>query len=138
MQAFTSSFSCQESSTIANLDGDESGSRMRALVVLSFFTLLSGCSGYLLGDRQPAAVMTPEGGTHTSVRDSAISGEIRQRFNADDELSGYRLGISTSAGRVTLSGAVANYPARDRAVQMARATNGVSEVDNRIVVNTNL
>ena len=111
---------------------------MRATVTLIICTLLSGCSGYLLADRQPAAVMTPEGGTHTSVRDSAISGEIRQRFNADDELAGYRLGISTSAGRVTLSGAVGNYPARDRAVQLARSTNGVREVDNRIVVNTNL
>lgn len=99
---------------------------------------LSGCSGFLLGDRKPASVMAPEGGTRTSVQDSAISGEIRQRFNADDELSAYALGIRTSSGRVTLSGSVGNYPARDRAVELARTTNGVREVDNRIVVNTNL
>lgn len=111
---------------------------MRFLVVAVSLAMLCGCTGYLLGDRKPAAVMTPEGGTHTSVRDSAISGDIRQRFNADNELAGYRLGISTSAGRVTLSGAVGNYPARDRAVELARATNGVHDVDNRIVVNTNL
>jgi osmotically-inducible protein OsmY len=82
--------------------------------------------------------MAPESGTSTTVGDSAISGEIRQRFNADDELSGYGLGIRTSSGRVTLSGAVGSYPARDRAVELARTTNGVREVDNRIVVNTNL
>lgn len=119
-----------------NLDEGERG--MRTIVVLLFCAVLTGCSGYLLGSRPPAPAMTPEGGTPASVRDSAISGDIRQRFNADKELAGYRLGISTTAGRVTLSGAVGSYPARDRAVQLARTTNGVSEVDNRIVVNTNL
>ena len=111
---------------------------MRTIVVLVVCAALAGCSGYLLGDRKPTPVMTPEGDTRSSVQDSAISGEVRQRFNEDDELSRYRLGISTRSGRVTLSGAVANYPARDRAVELARATNGVREVDNRIVVNTNL
>ena len=76
--------------------------------------------------------------TAPSAADSAISGEIRSRLNADGELADYAIGVSTTGGRVTLSGTVGSYPLRDRAHAIARDTNGVLRVDNRIVVNTNL
>ena len=111
---------------------------MRVLVLLVACAAASGCAGYLLGDRKAAPAASPETGTYASASDSAISGDIRARFSADDELSNYRIGISTVSGRVTLSGAVGSYTARDRATEIARTTGGVRAVDNRIVVNTNL
>ena len=74
----------------------------------------------------------------SSAADSAISGEIRRKLGEDDGLSQYAIGIRTRAGKVTLSGTVGSYPLRDRAVSIANGTAGVSEVDNRIIVNTNL
>ena len=77
-------------------------------------------------------------GITTSAADSAISGEIRQKLSADAQLKRFTIGIRTQAGRVTLSGTVGGYEMRDRAVTLARDTDGVRAVDNRIVVNTNL
>lgn len=111
---------------------------MRRIALLLLCASLSACAGYLLGDRKPAPTLTPEGGSQTSVRDNAISGEIRRKFNEDSELSQYAIGVFTDAGRVRLSGAVGSYDARDRAVGIARSTNGVRDVDNRMIVNTNL
>jgi osmotically-inducible protein OsmY len=73
-----------------------------------------------------------------SPRDSAIASEIQRSFDRDGELQHYSIGIRIRDGSVTLSGAVGSYPARDRAVAIARRTSGVRSVDNRIVVNTNL
>jgi len=73
-----------------------------------------------------------------SSADSAISGTIRQQLSADPDLAVYAIGIRTSSGVVTLSGTVGSYPARDRAVQIARGTKGIQRVDNRMIVNTNL
>ena len=73
-----------------------------------------------------------------TAADAAISGDIRRRLGTDAELSAYPIGIRTSSGTVTLSGTVGSYPLRDRAVEIARETEGVLRVDNRIVVNTNL
>ena len=99
---------------------------------------LAGCSGYLLGDRQPQAVLTPEGGSATTVRDSAIASDIRQRIAADSLTQAFDIGVEVTGGRATLRGAVGSYEARDRAASIARSVNGVSDVDSRIVVNTNL
>ena len=77
-------------------------------------------------------------GSTVSAADSAISGEIRRKLSADSELRQYTIGIRTQDGRVTLSGTVGSYDARDRAVAIARGTQGVRDVDNRIIVNTNL
>ena len=63
---------------------------------------------------------------------------IRQRFSQDPDVSRYTIGIRTVDGSVTLSGTVGSYSIRDRAVQLARTTDGVRAVDSRIVVNTNL
>jgi hyperosmotically inducible protein len=110
----------------------------RLLTLLIVLIGLAGCSGYLLGDRQPQPVLTPEGGSATSPRDQAISSEIRRRLQADPATSPYSIGVETNAGRVTLRGTVGSYPSRDRAVAIARGTNGVTDVSNRIVVNTNM
>jgi len=110
---------------------------MRVLLTIAALVSLSACTSLLLGNtttREPSAGQTAA----PSAADSAISGEIRRRFNADVELAAYPIGIRTSSGTVTLSGTVGSYPMRDRAVDIARDTDGVRRVDNRLIVNTNL
>jgi osmotically-inducible protein OsmY len=99
---------------------------------------LTGCTGFLLGDHKSTPAPAPESGSAASARDNAISGEIRRKIAGDEALNGYTIGVTTTDGRVRLSGSVGSYPARDRAVQIAQGTGGVRAVDNRIVVNTNL
>ena len=112
---------------------------MRYIVVLIAVLATSACTSLLLGNtssREPVA-----SGNRTSTptaADSAISGAIRQAYSSDDEISSYAIGIRTNLGNVTLSGTVASYPVRDRAVRIARETDGVRKVDSRIIVNTNL
>ena len=70
--------------------------------------------------------------------DNAISASIRRQLSADAIVREFAIGIRTIDRKVTLTGTVGSYPARDRAVQIASNTDGVSGVDNRIMVNTNL
>ena len=107
-------------------------------IMLLALVSASGCTGMLLADRPPAAVLEQEEGTGMSPRDNAISTEILSRFGDDQDLRNYTIGVSARDGVVTLNGAVGSYDARDRAIGIARRTNGVRNVNSRIVVNTNL
>ena len=60
------------------------------------------------------------------------------QYGREADLNDYVIGIRTASGNVTLTGTVGSYPARDKAVSIARNTAGVRSVENRIVVNTNL
>ncbi len=97
-----------------------------------------GCTGMLLADRPAATVQAPGERSEMSPMDSAISTEILSRFGDDEDLRNYTIGVSARDGVVTLNGAVGSYDARDRAIGIARRTNGVRNVNSRIVVNTNL
>jgi len=92
----------------------------------------------LLGNTSSREPTTRTQTSNSAAADSAISGEIRRKLGEDDGLRHYTIGIRTWSGKVTLSGTVGSYPLRDRAVSIAQGTAGVSDVDNRIIVNTNL
>jgi osmotically-inducible protein OsmY len=109
----------------------------RTALMILLLGMLSGCTAMLLGG-QSGGESYPSAGAAPSAADTSISGIIRQRFSQDPDVSRYTIGIRTVAGNVTLSGTVGSYPVRDKAVQLARTTDGVRAVDSRIVVNTNL
>ena len=110
---------------------------MRLLLILLSFSCLTACTSMLLGTPQSREPVSSDSRpAATASADASISAAIRERFAADSELGQYAIGIRTSSGRVTLSGTVGSYSARDRAVQIARNTSGVRAVTNRMVVNT--
>ncbi len=110
---------------------------MRLLLILVSIFCMAGCTSMLLGTPQSGESSGTESrSAATASADTAISASIRERFSADSELGQYAIGIRTSGGRVTLSGTVGSYPLRDKAVQIARNTRGVTSVTNRISVNT--
>ncbi len=68
--------------------------------------------------------------------DNALSATIRSRYAADTALGAAELKVRSVNYNVTISGTVSAFADRDRAVRIARNTDGVRTVDNQISVNT--
>ena len=69
-----------------------------------------------------------------TARDVAITAEINARLARDEQLSALRINVDTSGGQVMLRGSAPNAAARDRATELARAVDGVVNVNNELSV----
>ncbi len=115
------------------------------MLALVLALALSGCTGMLLGagnnSSAPASGSPGSKGGATSspaqlASDNAISAAVRNRLIGDGTVGRYDLRVQTTNRRVSLYGTVDNYAARDQAVQLTRAVDGVTSVDNQIRVDT--
>jgi hyperosmotically inducible protein len=73
-------------------------------------------------------------GVASSVSDSMITGSVKTKLAADTELSALKIDVDTAYGKVTLTGTAPTDAAKDRATTIAKATDGVKDVDNKLVV----
>ena len=64
--------------------------------------------------------------------DAGITSSVKAKLAADDTVKAYQVDVDTRDHVVTLSGAVDSAFARERAVVLARETNGVRTVVNNI------
>ena len=70
-----------------------------------------------------------------SQSDAGITTAVKSKLAADDTVKAYRIDVDTKSRVVTLNGKVDNALARTRAVELAKATDGVVDVvDNMTVV----
>ena len=70
-----------------------------------------------------------------SQSDAGITTAVKSKLAADDTVKAYRIDVDTKSRLVTLNGKVDNARARSRAVEIAKATEGVADVvDNLTVV----
>lgn len=70
-----------------------------------------------------------------SHSDAGITTAVKSKLAADDTVKAYRIDVDTKSRVVTLNGKVDNARARSRAVELAKATEGVADVvDNLTVV----
>ena len=69
-----------------------------------------------------------------SASDPGITTAVKTKLAADDQVKAYQIDVDTDDGVVTLSGAVQTQAAKDRAVQLARETDGVARVEDRLTV----
>lgn len=70
-----------------------------------------------------------------SASDPGITTKVKAKLAADDTVKAYRIDVDTKDAVVTLSGQVDSPVAKSRAVELARATEGVREVvDNTTIV----
>ena len=67
-----------------------------------------------------------------AVSDTSITAQVKAKLIAADQLDGSAIDVSTTEGRVTLSGTVANEAARALAAELAQAVAGVKSVDNQL------
>lgn len=66
--------------------------------------------------------------------DAAITAAVKAKIIADPELNALNIDVDTQDGVVTLSGVVKDERHRQEAVDLARHTDGVREVRNRLEV----
>jgi osmotically-inducible protein OsmY len=69
-----------------------------------------------------------------SATDDVLFRTVQRRLLEDDDLSDVAIAARVSEGVVTLSGTVPDAALRDRALEVARETPGVGNVESRIAV----
>jgi osmotically-inducible protein OsmY len=68
------------------------------------------------------------------VKDAAITTAVNAKLAQDKTLSALRIDVDTVGGRVSLRGTAPDAAARERATTLASAVDGVTSVDNQLVV----
>lgn len=68
--------------------------------------------------------------------DATITTKINAALAADDKLKATRINVDTSNGRVVLTGKAPDADSRRRATTLAKAVEGVVDVDNRLVLDS--
>lgn len=66
--------------------------------------------------------------------DVSLTTTIKAKLAADPDLSALNISVSTTAGRVTLSGTVASFEEMGKAIALALETEGVREVVSTLQV----
>lgn len=66
--------------------------------------------------------------------DAGITTAVKSKFAADDTVKAYQIDVTTENKIVTLEGRVENSAAKEQALTIARNTDGVQEVVDKLVV----
>lgn len=66
--------------------------------------------------------------------DATITAKVNAALAADDQLKALAIDVDTTNGLVQLTGTAPNAEARERATTLARAVDGVVQVDNRLTI----
>jgi hyperosmotically inducible periplasmic protein len=81
-----------------------------------------------------AAASEATGTMTTSTRDGVITTKVNAELVKDATLSAMKINVDTVDGHVVLKGTAPTDTSRDRATGLARAVEGVKDVDNRLMV----
>jgi hyperosmotically inducible protein len=72
----------------------------------------------------------------SAATDAMITTKVNAALAADDQLKATKIDVDTRAGHVVLNGAAPDVSSRERATSLARAVDGVVDVDNRLIVSS--
>lgn len=84
--------------------------------------------GAEVGERTAAAVDRARG----AVQEGGITAKIKAKMALDDSVRALDISVDTDGSIVTLSGVVGSAAQRERALQLARETEGVTQVIDRL------
>ena len=87
-------------------------------------------AGAEIGERTAAAANQAQ----TALESGAITAKIKSKMALDDTLEAMRINVDTSRDVVTLTGTVDTDAQRQRALQLARETDGVRQVVDKLSV----
>ena len=68
------------------------------------------------------------------ARDASVTSSVKAKLAADDTVKAYTIDVDTTNGVVTLTGTVATAAEETQALEIARTTEGVTEVQDQIDV----
>jgi len=85
-------------------------------------------------DTQPPAYTQPSAAAPASNGDAALSSRVQSQLSADAQMKGAPIEVTAKNGVVLLQGTVRSAAAKQRALALARGTDGVSQVVDRISV----
>lgn len=68
------------------------------------------------------------------VDDAGLNVAINSALATDDELSALKINVDVTQGNVVLKGTAPNVAAKNRATQLAKAVNGVRNVNNQLTI----
>jgi hyperosmotically inducible periplasmic protein len=69
-----------------------------------------------------------------ALNDGSLTAKIKSKMALDDTIRAAAIDVDTAGGAVTLSGTVRSEAERARAIQLARETEGVTSVSDRLVI----
>jgi osmotically-inducible protein OsmY len=68
------------------------------------------------------------------ISDAWITTKLQSKYYVDDDVKGLNIDVTTNGGVVTLTGKVANAAERARALSLAKTTDGVKQVIDRMTI----
>jgi hyperosmotically inducible protein len=74
--------------------------------------------------------------TATAPTDAAITQAVKEKLLLQPETSSVNIAVNTHEGVVTLSGTVKSMQEKEQVIQIARGTQGVQRVEDRLSVST--
>ena len=88
--------------------------------------------GAEVAGRAAAAATDVAAKVEETVAESAITAKIKSKMALDDLVKARTVDVSTKGSVVTLTGTVVSAAERERAVRLAKETNGVTNVVDRL------
>ncbi|HEV7516074.1 MAG TPA: BON domain-containing protein [Thermoanaerobaculia bacterium] len=109
-----------------------------ALLLLLLAGLAVGCKAREQASDTTAAgdgqVRVEHGRVGADLQDAGITAKVKARLATDSRVGALKIDVDTKAGVVTLSGSVDAPVAKQAAVEIARGTDGVKDVVDRLTV----
>ena len=87
-------------------------------------------AGAAIGEK----VATGAAQAEQALSNAALTAKIKSKMALDDTVRALSIDVDTKGTAVTLSGAVTSEAERARALQLARETDGVTSVTDRLVI----
>jgi len=92
-------------------------------------TMLIGCNKAPEAETSAPVPSTTLG---TQVDDAVITASVKSALLADPDIKSFDISVVTFKGEVQLTGFVSNQGQIDRAIEIARATEGASSIKNEL------
>lgn len=101
---------------------------LKTVLIIPLLLSLTACAGLLV------ASGGGEGGSVASAADQDILSKINRAYVSEPSIKATAIRVSVSDGVVTLSGKVGSVKVMKLALKIARSTQGVKRVSNRLYV----
>jgi hyperosmotically inducible protein len=85
-----------------------------------------------LANRAAAKASVAASKVGSTMSEGALTAKIKSKMALDDHVKGRAINVDTSGSVVTITGVVASADERERAVRLARDTEGITQVVDRL------